>query len=334
MRESLTTLHLQADVFEAIQALRSYFVDALHASTAAFVSQAGDAASALFAFVQTKHATYQIALCKTLQAQRSAKIQLAAVTAMMDSVRAGARQSPLRSLQQSAMCGTIILQRRMCLSVSMNAGLHMLDSHITTAQHSHLSTRYQLRAERVGAFSTVLYTQLLDSLLTSKHIDASVVSAFLSKYAKYADRQYFLLRWIAAATAKLAGQKHDAQAWQMGHTDAVLTLFDALLAVNTSVSERKAASSSETGAPAPMESWCGGVEAGVAIGAPLPHEGTKARKKRKLHEASSGGGSSSSGKVQWASPLAHRQAFRRAPCCPGEPGTFQFRSFARAIQRH
>ena len=60
----------------------------------------------------------------------------------------------------------------------------------------------------------------------------------------------------------------------------------------------------------PLASWCGGVEAGVARGAPLPREGAKVRKKRKLAEASAAEASQAAERVQWASAPAQRQVFR------------------------
>ena len=60
--------------------------------------------------------------------------------------------------------------------------------------------------------------------------------------------------------------------------------------------------------------------AGIAGAAPDPHEGSKARKRRKLREAAEGvkedtASKQATAKVQWASPSAHRQAFRCAANC-------------------
>ena len=63
-------------------------------------------------------------------------------------------------------------------------------------------------AERVGAFASDTYLQLVDTLLTSKHAHTSVLSSFLSKFSQYADCRFHLLRWITSTSAAQARTDH------------------------------------------------------------------------------------------------------------------------------
>jgi hypothetical protein len=90
------------------------------------------------------------------------------------------------------------------------------------------------------------------------------------------------------------------QEWRAGKDDIASLLFDALCAIPA-----------VEGTTERLSSWCGAAEAGSVRAAPLPNEGTKARKKRKFLELSEGEQESAvGGRVLWSSVKAQRRAFR------------------------
>lgn len=110
------------------------------------------------------------------------------------------------------------------------------------------------------------------------------------------------------------------QDWRAPADDIMYTLFDLLC----HVTPEEGAAAPKPG-PAPQQasseeltqSWCGALEAKLVGAAPPPHEGVRARRKRKLAQAEGeradaplAAAAAASSRAQWASPIAHRQAFR------------------------
>jgi hypothetical protein len=85
------------------------------------------------------------------------------------------------------------------------------------------------------------------------------------------------------------------QEWQ--RPDSSEALLHVLLSVPASAGEE-------------VSSWCGGLEQKIVQGAPNPHEGSQARRKRKRQE--NGVDQSSALKALWASPAAQLAAYRCA----------------------
>ena len=109
------------------------------------------------------------------------------------------------------------------------------------------------------------------------------------------------------------------QDWRASDDDVMCTMFDMLCHLTPHTPDgasNPTAEASEGSAEALTESWCGALEAQLVAAAPVQHEGTRARRKRKLSEAAQakqdGAQAQASSRVQWASPGAHRQAFRCA----------------------
>lgn len=93
------------------------------------------------------------------------------------------------------------------------------------------------------------------------------------------------------------------EAWHANAAAIVGTMFEVLCAMPATAS-------------AQLASWSGGLEAGVVAAAPVPKEGAKARKKRKLQDAQQGAiaaaGSRAEQSALWASTQAQQQAYRCA----------------------
>lgn len=72
------------------------------------------------------------------------------------------------------------------------------------ARHAVHMNRTIALAEVMGTFSHRLFARLLDSMLQSRHVAPEVSGALVSKYGAFADVRFYLLKWIAARSAKLA----------------------------------------------------------------------------------------------------------------------------------
>jgi hypothetical protein len=87
-----SVLVVQDDSLECIQTLRVFFVDALHSElpkSAPVSSMARGATAAFLTYIRSQYTAYQSTLFQLLQCQKPFKVQLAAVTALMEATRSG-----------------------------------------------------------------------------------------------------------------------------------------------------------------------------------------------------------------------------------------------------
>ena len=73
-----------------MQTLRIYFLEALHGEATSTPSDRGSAAGKLLAFVRARYKEYCAALLAQLQRERSTRVHLAAIVAVLEACRSGA----------------------------------------------------------------------------------------------------------------------------------------------------------------------------------------------------------------------------------------------------
>jgi hypothetical protein len=80
---------LQGEVLEALQGLRAYFVEALHAGISHCDGQMGTPAATMVATIVEQYESCQRALLSVLQSKSSSMVHAACICTVMDFARAG-----------------------------------------------------------------------------------------------------------------------------------------------------------------------------------------------------------------------------------------------------
>ena len=155
-------------------------------------------------------------------------------------------------------------------------------------------------ARRIGVFNSGGGTHNQISSLSSRALEGS---SFVSVHPS-GPRVLPCARQRRSGCVVLYSQPRLQAAWLATSEARLDTIFDALCAL-------------PAGASTELTSWSGGLEVGVVAAAPVPKEGSKARKKRKLQSAQDGSATQRGSVEQsalWASPQAQQQAYRCVAC--------------------